>query len=354
MPSRDFMERVLNTGRNEEIEEEDVALDQVEEETPANDESPETAEEDTPPDSEVSEEPEAEEDGEPEEEEADQPEEEDGAEATAAHEDDFYLGRYKNREEAEKGWLEKEGMISRQGEELAQLRQQQAEMQGYLTALQQQQSQSAPGEFEAWAEQQFESGNAWGGANEALDAALSTGDPAYVDSYVEQWKEHDPFEAARFRTMVDNQIAEAQREAQRVSQPPPPQQILNAVWVEMAGEDPDLANPEIAKEVGAILRDNVALRGAATSGYPDAIRDAISVARDRYKVQGARTQGGTPRKVRSSDAERTAQAKLDATVTTGDSSPERGNGSTPEVAPELQEMVQRITAGEGGFPRLRE
>ena len=347
MPSKEFMERVLGTGSAEEVEEPQTL-----------DETPEVSEETAVEDSVATEEEEPLEEGEgpeeadeqPPEEEEEQAEQEDTTEA--AQEEEFYLGRYKNRDEAEKGWLEKEAMISRQGDELQQMRQTMAEMQGYMAAIQQQ--PAVEGEFEAWAEQHITGGNAWGGAEEALDAALSSGDPIFVDAYIESWKEHDPFEAARFRTMVDNQIAAAQRVAQQEYAPPPPQQILNHVWLEMASEDADLADPEIAKVVGTILRNNVALKGAATSGDPDAVRNAISVARDGYRMHARTADSGTPRKVKSSDAERTAKDKLDATVTTGDSSPERGNGSTPEVPPELQEMMQRIQGGEGGFPKLKD
>ena len=58
--------------------------------------------------------------------------------------------------------------------------------------------------------------------------------------------------------------------------------------------------------------------------------------------------------MKSSDAERLQQDKLDATVTTGDSAPTRGRASTPEVPQELQDMMQRIQQGEAGFPKLRE
>ena len=348
------MSRVLTTGQNEEIAEEEAPeeldLTGVEEAAEVEDEAlPE--EEDAP--SEPVEEEDEEGDPDPEAE-----AEEEGGEAaeepvaTAPHEDEFYLGRYKSREEAERGWLEKEQMISRQGDELAEMRQAMAELQGYVQGATQRPAQE--GEFEAWAEGHITVGNGWGGAHEALDAALQSGDPSYVDGYIEVWKEHDPFEAARFRTMVDTQIAQAQQAAQQQSQPPPPQSVLNGVWLAMADEDPDLRDPEIAAQVGAVLKGNAALRGAATSGNPDVIRDAIAMARDGVRLQGARPASGTPRKVKSSDAERTAQAKLDASVTTGDSSPDRGNGSTPEVPAELQDMVQRIAAGEAGFPRLRE
>ena len=356
MPSEEFMSRVLSTGRNDEIVEEEV--EEVEpldlagvEEAAAEGEAEVEEEEEAPSE-------EAEEDDEEDEEAPEGEAEEEGEEATAEaeaaalHEDEFYLGRYKNREEAERGWLEKEQFISRQGDELQQLRQEMAEMRGYVQGSQR---QSEPGEFEAWAEENVVSGNGWGGAHEALDAALQSGDPSYVDGYVEVWKEHDPFEAARFRTMVDTQIAQAQQVAQQSSQPPPPQAVLNGVWLSMAEEDDGLRDPEVAAQVGAALKANAALRGAATSGNPEAIRDAIRVARDGVRMQSARPAGsGTPRRVKSSDAERTAQAKLDASVTTGDSAPDRGNGSTPDVPPELQDMMGAIQRGEAGFPKLRE
>ena len=136
--------------------------------------------------------------------------------------------------------------------------------------------------------------------------------------------------------------------------PPSTQDVVNESWVAVAETDPDLADPEFAKGVGQILKNVPALRAAALSGDPEQVKSAISVARDGYRMQSARTGNGTPRKVKSSDAERLRKDKLDATVTTGDSAPDRGRGSTPEVPAELQDMMQRISAGEGGFPKLRE
>ena len=345
------MQRVLTTGANDEPDE---VVDEAELEDVVEPEEPESAP------AEPEEEPEEEGEGEPEAEEDEPPEEEaaegegEPAEPVAAHEEeesDFYLGRYKTREEAERGWLEKEQMISRQGDELHRVQQEMAELRGFVQG----QQQSDPGDFEAWAEAKLEGGDAWGGASEALDAALSSGDPVYVDAYIEQWKEVDPFEAARFRTMVDTQIAQAQAQAQQASQPPPAQEVINSAWLEVAETDPDLRDPEFAAAVGGLLKGNPALRAAALSGDPELVRSSIAIARDGVRMQSARPgKTGTPRKVRSSDAEQLRKDKLDASVTTGDSSPERGNGSTPEVPAELQEMLQRVQAGEGGFPKLRE
>jgi hypothetical protein len=124
--------------------------------------------------------------------------------------------------------------------------------------------------------------------------------------------------------------------------------------VSVAESDPDLKDEEFARGVGQILKNVPALRAAALSGDPEQVKSAIAVARDGYRMQAARTGNGTPRKVKSSDAERLQKDKLDATVTTGDSAPERGRASTPGVPPELQDMMQRIQSGEGGFPKLRE
>lgn len=353
MPSEEFMERVLTTGRNDEIVEDEV------EEVEATETEDAVEEEELAP-AETDEEPEEDGEGEPEADDDDQGEEEHpSAEAEpveeaddAAHEDDFYLGRYKNREEAERGWLEKEQMISQQGSELAELRREMAELTGYVQGATQAQPQ---GDFDEWADAYIEAGQGIVGAMEAQDAALTQGDRSYVDAYVERWKDHEPFEAARFIHNFDLVALSAAQAQQEQNRPPAPQAVLNGVWLSMADEDPDLRDPEIAAQVGAVLKGNAALRGAATSGVPDVIRDAIAMARDGVRMQSARpAKGGTPRKVKSSDAERTAQAKLDASVTTGDSAPDRGNGSTPDVPPELQDMMGAIQRGEAGFPKLRE
>lgn len=342
------MQRVLTTGQNDEPDE---VVDEAELEDELEEEEPEgsAAEPEEEPDEEPEGEPEAEEEDEPQ---AEAAEEEGEPSEPEEQEDDFYLGRYKTREEAERGWLEKEQMISRQGDELAQMRERMSQFEGYLAG---QAQQGDPGDFEAWAEAKIEGGDAWGGASEALDAALQSGDPVYVDAYYEQWKEIDPAEATRFRVMVDNQIAAAQAQAQQAMAPVPAQEVINSAWLEVAETDPDLRDPEFAAAVGGLLKGNPALRAAALSGDPELVRSSIAIARDGVRMQSARPgKTGTPRKVRSSDAERLQQDKLDASVTTGDSSPDRGNGSTPDVPPELQDMMGAIQRGEAGFPKLRE
>jgi hypothetical protein len=360
MPSEEFMTKVLTTGRADEPADEfdvDLELEPVVEPEaegdPGDEQPPELEEEEEEAPSEVTEEPDEDGDRQPEEEDDDQREDEDGPEAPTAHEDEFYLGTYRTKEDAEAGLLAGQQHISRQAAEMHEMRQQLAELTGYVQGAVQSRQQPE-GDFDEWAEEHIQGGNAWGGAEEALDAALQSGDPVYVDAYIEHWKETDPFEAARFRTMVDNQIAMAQQAAQTAYQPPPLQETLNSAWLEVAESDPDLKEPEIAKGVGTVLKNNPALKAAALSGDPELVRSAIAIARDGYKIQASRTGStGTPRRVKSSDAERLQQDKLAATVTTGDSTPERGE-STPEVPAELQGMMSAIERGEGGFPKLRQ
>ena len=359
MPSREYVEKMLTTGNSNEEEAEEVEenlghddeMSEVSgEATEAVEDSVITEEEDAP--SEEAEGPEEAEEEAPEEEE-EQAEEEEPTEA--AHGDEFYLGTYKSREEAEKGWLEKEQHISRLAEEMHQMRERQAQYEGYMAALAQQQTAaSTPGEFEAWAEQYFEAGQAHVGWQEVLEAYQQTGDEDYLDTYVDMWKEHDPYEAARMRNLLDTAAAmNQQQQLQQMPQAPSVQDTINESWVAVAQTDPDLKDEEFARGVGRILTNVPALRAAALSGDPEQVKSAISVARDGYRMQ-ARTGNGTPRKMKSSDAEKLQKDKLDATVTTGDSAPERGRASTPEVPPELQDMMQRIQQGEGGFPKLKD
>jgi hypothetical protein len=365
MPSREFVERVLSTGQADDVEEEviDDAAGEVqadEEGGSEGDEAEVVAEE-----ADDSEEPEEEElepadapEGDEEEEslpaEEDQ-EPEEAEEPSAEQGDEFYLGRYKTREEAEKGWRENEKFISQQGEQIHQMEQRMAQYEGYLAALNARTDSSEPGEFEEWANGFFEAGQPHAGWQEVVEAYQQTGDEDYLDAYVEVWKEHDPYEASRMRNLLDTAAA-INRQQRLDSMPAPPsvQDVVNESWVEVAQTDPDLRDEEFAKGVGQILKNVPALRAAALSGDPDQVKSAISVARDGYRMQSARTGNGTPRKVKKGDAERLQQDKLAATVTTGDSAPERGRASTPEVPPELQEMMQRIQQGEGGFPKLRE
>jgi hypothetical protein len=149
-------------------------------------------------------------------------------------------------------------------------------------------------------------------------------------------------------------VLQQQAQAQQASQPPPLQEMINSVWMEVSETDPDLRDLEFAAGVGKILKGEPGLRALALSGDPQLVRSAIAIARDGYKIQAARTGNGTPRKVKSSDAERLREDKLAATVTTGDSAPDRGRGSTPEVPAELQDMMSAIQRGEGGFPKLRQ
>ena len=358
MPSKEFMEKVLATGRADEPADEfdvDLELEPVVEPEaegdPGDEQPPELEEEEL--ESDPGEEPDEQPEGEPEEEDDAGAGEDEPETPAGVHEDEFYLGTYRTKEDAEAGLLEGQQHISRQAAEMHEMRQQLAELTGYVQGAVQSRQQPE-GDFDEWAQEHIQGGNAWGGAEEALDAALSSGDPVYVDAYIEHWKETDPFEAARFRTMVDNQIALAQQAAQTAHQPPPLQETLNSAWLEVAETDPDLKEPEIAAGVGHVLKNNPALKAAALSGDPELVRSAIAIARDGYKIQASRTgASGTPRRVKSSDAERLQQEKLAATVTTGDSTPERGE-STPEVPAELQGMMSAIERGEGGFPKLRQ
>lgn len=358
MPSREFVERVLSTGRaDEEIvdETDDEPTDQAVELEEAPD-APTEVEEEEEESGEEAEEPEDDEEGEPEDDGAEDEEEEEAPEAEAVEQDDeFYLGTYRNREEAEKGFLEKEQHISRLAEEQHQMRERMAQYEGYLHAMNSQQAAPAPGEFEEWANQYFESGQASAGWQEVMEAYQETGDEEYLDTYVEMWKEYDPYEASRMRNLLDTAAAlNQQQQIQGMPRPPSPQDVINESWVAVAETDPDLKDEEFAAGVGRILKNVPALRAAALSGDPDQVRSAIAVARDGYRMQSARTGNGTPRRVKSSDAERLQQDKLDATVTTGDSAPTRGRASTPDVPQELQDMMQRIQQGEKGFPKLRE
>ena len=359
MPSREFVERVLTTGRaDEEIVDEDDEVEPEADEPQASvvEEVEETEEAEEKSGDDPDEEPEEEGEGEPEEDDADADDGEEPPEAEAVQqEDEFYLGTYRTREEAEKGHLEKEQHISRLAEETHQMRERMAQYEGYLQAMQTQQAAPEPGEFEEWASQYFEAGQAHQGWQNVMEAYQETGDEEYLDTYVEMWKEYDPYEASRMRNLLDTAAALNQQQAiQGMPRPPSPQDVINESWVAVAETDPDLKDEEFAAGVGKILKNVPALRAAALSGDPDQVRSAIAVARDGYRMQSARTGNGTPRRVKSSDAERLREDKLAATVTTGDSAPERGRASTPEVPPELQDMMQKIQRGEAGFPKLRE
>jgi hypothetical protein len=358
MPSREFVEKVLSTGSADdpvdtEVDTEEDTSEAELEETPATEEVSEDTEEDTEEDSEPAETAEGEEEGD------DLPEEEDeepeqADEPTSEQDDEFYLGTYRTREEAEKGWLEWQQRVSRDAAEMDQLRERMAQYEGYLAAINETTTRSEPGEFEAWAEQYFEAGRPHEGWQQVVEAYQQTGDEDYLDSYVEVWKEHDPYEASRMRNLLDTAAAINRQQAlSSMPVPPSAQDVINEAWLAVGETDPDLADPDFAKGVGKILTNVPALRAAALSGDPDQARSAISVARDGYRMQ-ARTGNGTPRKMKASDVERVKKDKLAATVTTGDSAPDRGRASTPEVPPELQDMMQRISAGEGGFPKLRE
>ena len=77
--------------------------------------------------------------------------------------------------------------------------------------------------------------------------------------------------------------------------------------MEMAPTDAELAkDEEYAKGVAAILKNVPALQAGVISGDPVSIQDGHRRRPGWLSYAGARTGNGTPRKVKSSDAERSS------------------------------------------------
>jgi hypothetical protein len=135
--------------------------------------------------------------------EAELPDDATDEERAAAREEaerDFYVLRYRTREEAEAGFREKEELIGRQGLELGEMKKQLEALQAERQAVQEQPKQIDRAAWTEWAEQAVAEGM---GAQGALEA-LSQGGYAGYEVYLREWLS-DPEQVAE-ATLFNNAL----------------------------------------------------------------------------------------------------------------------------------------------------
>ena len=336
MPSEAFMKSVLSSDQarlsrgeviTEEQEEQVVPSEEdVEEEAPDQEEDVDTDagdDEGADADEDLGEEPGDDEEGESE----DEPE----------AEQEFYLGRFKTREDAEKGWEETNRYAMTNAKRAAEQEKRISELEQFVAYMQQQSVNGTDDSgFEEWADERIEA-DPERGMIEAIQASVESGDQSYAYAYCDRWAETDPYLASVWRNQLQNDVFAAQRAEQ--PQPQAEEQgardVIDQVWRELALEYSDINDPEARHQIVQIITHTPHLDGAIRSADPSRVRDGFLSARHAYSL---RRNG--PRRVRSSDAEQVAQAKRRATVATGDGAPQRRPSN-----PEFTAMEESILAG---------
>lgn len=160
-----------------------------------------------------------------------------------ADDEEFYVGRYRTKEEAESGIREQHHTIERLFRERYQ-REQQAQQQQQQQAQQQGEQGEQPkldaDTWHEWASQAVEEEQGVQGAM----AALEKGGPQGYDIYVAHWLESEDPEQRATAIAFNNEVQRqfAAMHARAAVQPQPPQQVSN-------GEIPD--DPQVAQRVVA-------------------------------------------------------------------------------------------------------
>lgn len=352
MPSKAFMKRILEAQPEEvaladavmedveEVLDEDPEVEEAEESEEVDDDlaQEEEADDEEDSDGEDTEAEEAEDDDAPEHEESDADEE-----PEASHEEsEFYLGRYLTREEAEQGLQEKEATTTNALKRAAEAERELAYYRGLAEGVQ---KAPAGGEvdFDDWADNHL-SENPERGMIEAIQISRETSDPSYAYAYADRWADADlpraEYDAAIWRNRLETAVFNAQQaQPEEVEDVNPAQTVISETWTALAAENPDMREDEVIKGISEIMKSDPDLRDAAISADPAQVRLAFLAARKAYRLQAARPQNGTPRRVSKSDRERVAADKVAATVSTGDGAPAK-RSSTPALSPEEQSILE--------------
>lgn len=340
MPSKEFMQEILTRGQvNDEppsLEEpdeqpSDEPADEVVEAEPEQAEQEAEGDPDADREAEEGEEPGADDDGEAEEE-------------PQAHEDEFYVSRYKTREEAERGIEETRrfGQENRKARveaerENEELRRRVAFLEGRDSARGGEE-EGGDGSFEDWADQHIET-NPEQGMREAIQASIQSNDPSYAYAYTDRWAATDQYQASVWRNRLETMVFQAQHGevAAEPEEPVAPQgrEVQDTAWRDFAEIHPEANDPAARAEIARILVADERWLGVARSGDPDLVPLAFEHAWAVYTS----TRNG-PRRLRKADAEQVEREKRAATLTSGDGAPQRRSSS-----PDLTDEEQSILAG---------
>lgn len=247
--------------------------------------------------------------------------------ARAEAEAEFYVGRYRTREEAEKGLAEKDAMIGRLGQQAGEAQRQLEALQAEREKVDETPEQLDVAEWETWAEARVSEGAGNAGALEALKEGGYDGYQIYLKAWLS-----DP-EQVGDATLFNNALVVemAEQRAAIASAPSPEQLDRNAADARAAAQASVLARrpdlPEYEEAMGEVL-DSLPqerldwLRAQSESG-----REGMELALEWLYLE-ARVSRSTPsqaaaeaeRKQRTASADR---AKLAATTSSAEATPTR-------------------------------
>ena len=263
-------------------------------------------------------------------------------------EGDFFVLRYKNREEAERGYAEKEATTQRANQRAAAAEQRQAELEEQLAAFQQYQQQSVqidPNEWMEWAQESLQ----YVTPDQVWQRAWDEGGPTAADVVIQAMYISDNPAVRRYATQYDNalgrafeqqeQAPELERQRQERAAQGYAQEAVSA-RAEMIRRHPDYEQAE--DEMISFLtslddNDRVILEQVAQAGGTVGKIHALS-----YLYNAVRSE--TPERLvearvaeRKKAEERSRAKKINATVALATASPER----TPLTEAEREDIVIR-------------
>jgi hypothetical protein len=256
--------------------------------------------------------------------------------------EDFYAGRYKTREEAERGIAEKDDTIQRLHRERAELRQQ-------LEAAAAEQA-AVPLDTRAWqewAEEQVESGAGQQGALEALREGGYEGYQIYLKAWLED--DEGRADAVLFNNAMMMEIA------QRAPAPEPertPQEEAVAARALALQRRPDLV--EYEDDMAAVV-DQLApetrewLKEEAQSGVEGKARALEYLYLEARAGRAPRREAAQKRENARRRSSATA-AKVDATVTSSEATPVRTPLSEAEQEALRVKNERRVAWGQEPLP----
>lgn len=345
MPSADFMQSVLSSESAQEargeLVEEPLPVEEPEQEEGDGDEQPAEEEAEG-----GGEEQPAEDDAGDDEAEAEEEAETLDEDSSAEVGEEFYLRRYRTREDAERAMDEHIRFAQEKAQEAAEMR----EMVAFLQGEREARSSSGEQPFEEWAGERL-SVDPERGLKDALEVSIRENDGSYVFGYLDQW-EATAEENGDTRGMLDARThrlrLEEQLERAAQQQPPAPERdygrIQNSVAMayQTAREDFDDMEEGSPVFTGAVnaIRSDEALHGMLQSGDVMQVHRAIVIGRERYLAEVRARQ---PRRASRASQEEVGRAKVAGRVSTGNGTdPARPTAS--EWTPEEQSILDGAAA----------
>lgn len=266
------------------------------------------------------------------------------AELLAQHEDDpqaALAALVKERENAQ-------GLIGRQGQELGELRQSVARLEGRIDQATMAQSEPMPEpvseEMVSSLETMFEEQ----GANQAMEW-LAENRPDLIETGIQVWSEQDPFQAGRFASRYDSYLQEEQAREQQPQQP----QVNDPVLAQMRAREqftmmadgarqqlqiPDESWPAVRDQVVEAFNDPATsplIKNAIISPDPQTqFQGMVEIVRNAHGRAVAASTQSAEAQAQAEAADEAEQRKLGAQVTTGSLRPAPEGKSVQDMTSE--------------------